>query len=552
MNEEETRIRIRPDDLVIDTTRLSDSFERIIELGTELHRVVASTSKEKIKKEPFMRFREEYIIQDNKDAEEDETQSYVKLYITEQMQYRFEHHVVIYDNDEIVQVENLYEEDWDNLKFKFLFGSVNFAEFDIEYENFVKLFVKGGSDYNDENVCVRIPIEFYEDVKRCLLYLNCEITEDENKDATLKKIEYDAIDYSFKGEPTEEEIEQMISLVDLKTFNQIIKVRMEQDKTPEHITKITEKWAKEYLKQWAYSKYRFYKIFGNSLTLENEIEVSMTEQEAENIKNGLIAKFPLYHPIFAYVHRDAILNNSIRGAGSGNIASNFFKDSKVKRNMSFTKFISLFNCEELNIEVSKIYQNKGTAHITISINPIDYLTASINTSGWRSCHNFIDGEYRNATLSYMFDKTSLVSFRSKGLEPYSIGRKKFEWNSKSWRQMVYVSEDSSSMVFSRQYPNSNDELSKGVREMLEKEISNFYGGCHKWKKFIHVKKANMLVTGHHLLYNDVEHGSNHVVVKAKDDVKFNEPQTIHIGSEEVKSINMEKNLEGGRDRIWQS
>ena len=53
---------------------------------------------------------------------------------------------------------------------------------------------------------------------------------------------------------------------------------------------------------------------------------------------------------------------------------------------------------------------KSSGNVGISINPMDYLLVSSHTTGWRSCHNIINGEYRTGGISYMLDKVSLVGY----------------------------------------------------------------------------------------------------------------------------------------------
>ena len=58
----------------------------------------------------------------------------------------------------------------------------------------------------------------------------------------------------------------------------------------------------------------------------------------------------------------------------------------------------------------------------ISLNPYDYLTMSVGKS-WTSCHHIYTGGYKGGTLSYMLDKTSIITFViDKGGNPYDEGK----------------------------------------------------------------------------------------------------------------------------------
>lgn len=334
------------------------------------------------------------------------------------------------------------------------------------------------------------------------------------------------IDYRFKDKPTEEDIKNMIELVDLDVFTKIIKSRL-LDEGYIEVGKFNRAWARKYLVEWAKAKYRFYKIFGNKLTIEKEVETEKTEEEFEQDIKILKLKFPLYAPIIKAVNQKVIENNEIN---VNYISGCLSEDSRVKNGMKFTKFMSLYGNKELDIEVSKLYQDKGKSNLVISINPIDYLTVSINKSGWHSCHNFFEGCYRNAGLSYMLDHTSLVGYSYNTTVKYNKIQP-FEWNSKKWRQMIYVSETTSAMVFSRQYPYSSSYLSKEARILLEETVSKFFSSGNKWKLYSCQKNAKIEVYKNEgsPLYNDVENGYSHTVVKAKDDIKFDEEIGIPIG-----------------------
>ena len=199
----------------------------------------------------------------------------------------------------------------------------------------------------------------------------------------------------------------------------------------EDLGKINRNWAKEYLKQWAKAKYRLYKLLGDKLKVEKDVEVEPSPEEFRIMQQELACKFPLYAPIIKNVYYGAFVRDCI---SHGDLWEDAYSDKRITNGMSLTKFFALLGSEELNVELSKMYQNKGKAHLTISIDPNDYLTVSINSSGWRSCHNFIDGEWRNAGLSYMVDEVSMVSYKSNGEVKYRINGENFNRNSKNWRQ----------------------------------------------------------------------------------------------------------------------
>lgn len=413
------------------------------------------------------------------------------------------------------------------------------------------VFLRGDNIYADFDE-LEIPLRYYDKVKKSLEYVGCEIVEDEESEKIMEEKEIRKISYTYTEKPKKEDIERMISLVDLDTFCDIARNRVLQEGKREEVKNINNDWAKNYLKYWAKAKYRFYKMFGDKLTIETDVQVEKTHQEALNFLYELIAKFPLYSPMLKGISPNALLKNSISTIDKGLIDQDFFDDIKVKEQMKFTSFISLYGNKELDIELSKFYQEKGNAHLTISINPIDYLTVSINRSNWKSCHNFFIGGYRNACVSYMNDETSLVSYRSSGIVEYKK-EKNFKWNSKSWRQMIYMSQENSAIVFSRQYPNGgeNDDLSKEIRKLLEEKVSEFFGGSHKWKIFKRCDDGNVAVVKgtDSRVYNDVSSGYSHRLIKAKDDIDYDKSATIYIGAA-ARKFHDNRKVETSDGNIW--
>ena len=95
--------------------------------------------------------------------------------------------------------------------------------------------------------------------------------------------------------------------------------------------------------------------------------------------------------------------------------------------------------------------------------------------------------------------------------------------------MIYISKENSSIIFSRQYPNESDNLAKVVREMFEDIVSDYFGVENKWKVYSNVEGANIETDNEELLYNDVNNGFGHKVVKNKFDIDLDKDITIHLG-----------------------
>lgn len=117
----------------------------------------------------------------------------------------------------------------------------------------------------------------------------------------------------------------------------------------------------------------------------------------------------------------------------------------------------------------------------ISCNMVDYLNMS-NGNSWTSCHRLGNGAYLGGCPSYMFDKTSLIT--------YVVPKQLYEANKdhpeillKTYRNMFHY--DRGNLIQSRIYPQGNDgakDLYKDFRLVMEKAISDGLSIEDKWTK----------------------------------------------------------------------
>lgn len=169
----------------------------------------------------------------------------------------------------------------------------------------------------------------------------------------------------------------------------------------------------------------------------------------------------------------------------------------------------------------------------ISLNPLDYLTMSFGRS-WASCHtidqrnerhmpNDYSGAYCGGTVSYMLDKTSIITYVYDHI-PTDVEEGKI------YRNMFHYS--NGMLIQGRIYPQGNDgatDLYQTFRTFVHKEISDMLGVSNVW-----VKKNNMNYTyrtcGCH--YKDYANFSscNATYLKAVDDAT---DVVIDIGHDRV-------------------
>lgn len=339
-------------------------------------------------------------------------------------------------------------------------------------------------------------------------------------------------------EPTDKDIEEMISKVDIETLKNIFKARIyyQQDL----FVKIVDKKIHKILEKWAKAKFRFYVLLGRKLKVTKKIEAEKTEAEINEFLNDLANKFPLYSDTIYKFRRQSWKENSYHGE-----SEMFNRCTKVKGGMKITRILALYGNKDLDMAVSKLYQTKNKVDLSISIDPNDFLTTSINKA-WRSCHNFIDGEYRNAGYSLMLDKTSLVNYVAKDKDiEYTFDGGPFKWNNKSWRQMAYISETNSRIVFSLQYPYSDEKISEKVREIYEKLMSKQLGVENKW---VISNNTNAVSVDYYNMYNDIGRFGCKSIINKYDVNKMCE---ITTGTRDLPKINaLNTKVHGECDDIW--
>ena len=109
-----------------------------------------------------------------------------------------------------------------------------------------------------------------------------------------------------------------------------------------------------------------------------------------------------------------------------------------------------------------IQEDKIEGRLCLSIHPLDYLTISENTLGWRSCHS-LDGDFRGGNLNYMADNATIIAYlESDNLtELYGVS-----WNNKKWRMLLFFSKEKNMVFAGKQYPFEIPQALDRIRDLL--------------------------------------------------------------------------------------
>lgn len=402
-------------------------------------------------------------------------------------------------------------------------------------DNSIDLYLQGDNDFGETSI-ITFRNEYSEKIEMALKRLGGIFVNDinDNEKDKVEKIDMSLKDDIKIDEDEEKIIDEMISKVDINTFMKIIYNRASLTMPLAEVNKrISLNDCKEYLRRWAISKMDLYIALGRNLKIEKEIEAEKDMNYFVDKYNEIKNKFPLYLPMLEIISMDDINDNTYHEYRSSAI---FRKIPQVENGMKITKLISLYGNNELDIEFSKMYQEKGTQTIAISIDPLDYLTVSINGSGWKSCHNFFNGAYSDAPISYMFDETSMVAYAYSSVIEYNHIVVPFKHNSKKWRQMIYVDKNSSSVVFSREYPFKSEQNKEEIRKMYEETICQNLGWKNNWYIYKNAGIRNIKVSNLNYVYNDIKNGYEHMAIINKFDNKLKLEKEIVIGVEHYERL----------------
>ena len=148
------------------------------------------------------------------------------------------------------------------------------------------------------------------------------------------------------------------------------------------------------------------------------------------------------------------------------------EDIKVPQGMKLVKAFKYFEKDqnlltELQNQASQIIQeDKIEGRLCFSVHPLDYLSVSLNTYNWRSCHA-LDGDYRSGNLSYMIDKSTIVCYlKGENDAILPLFPNDVPWNSKKWRVLLCLSDHWEMIFAGRQYPFSSKSGLDLVRQYL--------------------------------------------------------------------------------------
>lgn len=296
--------------------------------------------------------------------------------------------------------------------------------------------------------------------------------------------------------------DQMLELVDLKKLENTLR-RL----SPESFSKVSLSW---HIDRWATRKQHLFKLLGNKLKVEQTVDAALPRSTIRELYSqfdrevGLSdqKKYCILNHFLDMIEIDEISSNTL--SNNYDIFGTVFKrNMKVSRIIA--KLVHKDYVHEIQTKYSMFLQKlkaRGTA--VISIDPVDYITMSVNKSGWRSCHA-LDGEYRTGTLAYMVDKSTMISY-VKTSEDIALDDC-IPFSNKIWRQVVVANKALDFAIQSRQYPTEIPSNSDTISNMLLQQLEQTRGEKFKIERASAHRLSSHVEDGEYeddkLWYNDI-------------------------------------------------
>ena len=251
-----------------------------------------------------------------------------------------------------------------------------------------------------------------------------------------------------------------------------------------HISKVADSAIQDYLIKWAKNKYHFYKLLGNKLRYDTDIQYEDDNQESRRADLLELAKeYPAYS-LWIYEFTE-VSNNKIEELDLSYSFKSTVKELFPKHSiigMSLTHFFKnyLSAPDELVTKIGRVFENKEIeANYTISIDPVDMMLASENPYNWTSCYRLSEGCHGDGTLAAMLDTNSLITYIWNKEGDFSLyGNYMFKSiRYKKIRQYVSISPSMNSIHFNIAYPgksylNSFERLLRSkVEDLVDKNAT---------------------------------------------------------------------------------
>ena len=219
---------------------------------------------------------------------------------------------------------------------------------------------------------------------------------------------------------------------------------------------------KSYDKVWAEVAEGWYPWYRNEQLSEEEQKRSKTWDTLRHaFSNHTLSLGQLQHDYVAYHPETGKKITLQKGSKPMKALKNFISDKEVLNQLQI-KYSQIMNTKTI----------KGT--LCISIHPLDYLTASVNRSGWSSCYDVEDGGcWQASTLSLLTSPNTIIAYLKADEDCDLVGYTR--WNNKKWRTYITLNEFNDLIHIGKNYPYKSESIEDAVMEMVAELTKENYG-----------------------------------------------------------------------------
>lgn len=263
------------------------------------------------------------------------------------------------------------------------------------------------------------------------------------------------------------------------------------------ISNVSDEAIKEYLTIWCKNKYRFFKMLGNRIKLDQKFVYDRPETDLSGSFIDLGKQFPAYYywlEKFRNQRKNKIIRLDTYGR-EGQLREDIrllFPQFSIEGSTITHFFKSKLNApDELVTKVGKLFENdKVEATHTISIDPVDMMLASENPYDWNSCYRLeLDrsDSHADGCLAAVLDTTSLITYVWSNEGKYDLYENYKFKNIRYYRMRgwIAISNDFMAIHFNSVYPGRREydkEFNQQLRDVVETIVSKYKEVPNVWKK----------------------------------------------------------------------
>ena len=257
---------------------------------------------------------------------------------------------------------------------------------------------------------------------------------------------------------------------------------------------VSDAVIEEYLTHWAVNKKRFFDLMGD-IKVDIPYDYVDTDSKFGDKLREIGKKYPAYFlwfKLFDGLRSNKIERDNLSYNDENDLEDAFDREVNVE-GMTLTHFFKKYlqAPDEITTEIGRVFENTALkANFTISIDPVDMMTASENPYNWTSCYRLERDFFEchaDGCIAAVLDTTSMITYvwTNEGkLNLYN----NFELKNVRYKRMrmwIVVSQNMKTIHFNTIYPgkyNYSDSFEKEIRGVVEKYFCDKLGIRNMWKR----------------------------------------------------------------------